>query len=571
MKTGYIDNSLKTETPNFLTSLESGRLRWDLLHPFPEQDPEERRVGDALVAEVGEFLESDLDAGELDRTGEFPLELVEAYKERGYHKLLAAEDVGGRALPYYTVFRFIERVASRSVPAAQVVGLTNTAGAQALLPVLSGPLRDYVRRRVEDGIICAFGDTDPQGQNNRFVNLTVTPAEDGSGYVINGRKLFTANGPITDLIVVSATLVENGERSVAAAFVETSDPGFSVVTPIQFLGSKGLPNAALRFDDIRVPRERVLKAVEEPELAPRVGAVALVGRVLSVGGPATALARNCLAWSRDFARRRRIDGRGLGDYDEIQRILATSMAEVFAVETVVQWCLLGPQPTHRWFEQLVTKNISTTHAWRTLDRTMSLMGGEGFETEHSKRRRGADPIPLERAFRDARGLRIVANVDFQLDNETAHLLLNRLYRGQADPLEADLGFDVEAMGGADLNPANLAHLEEAARQVRRFAETCWDLVRRHPDPAELLAKENLIIQISRVATELFTMCAVLSRTSLLAGQGTDVQELADIVCTEARHRLAELWRRLSPQTEPDYAGTSRALLAGDAMEFLHHR
>ena len=68
--------------PSFLASLESGRLPWDLLHSFPEQDAGERRVGDELVAEVGAFVEARVDPDELDRTGELPAGLLDALQDR---------------------------------------------------------------------------------------------------------------------------------------------------------------------------------------------------------------------------------------------------------------------------------------------------------------------------------------------------------------------------------------------------------------------------------------------------------------------------------------------------------
>lgn len=568
MKTSYVDNTLRTEMPNFLTSLETGRIRWDLLSPFPQEDPADAKRAEELSAEIGEFVESRIDPTEVDLTGELPAELIEGYRERRYNKLLAAKELDGYGLPPYSVYRIMQRLTSISTPAAQVVGIANTVGATMMLPALldneaEGPLREWISQRVKDGIICAFGDSDPDGQNNHFAPLKVVPAADGSDfYEVTGRKLFTANGPIFDVIGVSATLEVDGKRSVVFPFVESTDPGFSVSSRVEFMGSKGLPSGALNFDTVRIPKWRVLHDIEEPSVLRRLSPVALAGRVMSVSAPVTGIAKMCLKWSRDFVNKRRIDGVPLGEFEAIQRRVATTAAEIYAMETAAQWCLLGEATEHRWFEQLLTKNISTEHAWRIVDRTVSLLGGRGFETARSKARRGEEPVPLERYFRDARGFRIVANVDFQLDNQTGFMLLGRFYQGDADTLVNESGPGPDITKGTDLNAANAAHLQEAARQVRQFATACRDLVTRFPDPQVMYTKEDTLITVGRITGELFTVCAVLARTSTMAGKGVDYQDLADIACSEAFDRLAGLWRSLNADTAPDFAGTTRRWLSG---------
>jgi hypothetical protein len=53
------------------------------------------------------------------------------------------------------------------------------------------------------------------------------------------------------------------------------------------------------------------------------------------------------------------------------------------------------------------------------------------------------------------------------------------------------------------------------------------------------------------------MCAVLAR---VASEPSEVQAaLAAVHCTAARHRLADLWRRLAASQEPDHAEVSASL------------
>src|SRR5207248_11789742 len=121
--------------------------------------------------------------------------------------------------------------------------------------------------------------------------------------------------------------------------------------------------------------------------------------------------------------------------------------------------------------------VVTRTAWRVADRTVSLMGAEGLETTLSKQRRQAPPLPVERALRDTRVLRTAGNVDFQLDNQVAQLVL-----ATASPAarSADVG-----AAALDLTCRNQAHLAAIAEQTRRFAKLYDECAARRTDPALL--------------------------------------------------------------------------------------
>ncbi|MFD4552528.1 acyl-CoA dehydrogenase family protein [Streptomyces sp. NPDC058466] len=567
----------KAAPATFLTDLQEGRVEWSRWQDFPRQSPEEQETGDRLVAEAEAFFARRVDATAVDSTRALPAGLLDDLQDRGYLRLGIDPALGGLGLSAYNTFRLIAQACAHSVPVGQVVAIQNGVGAAAMLPALPpGPLRDFVSARIAKGTVSGFGDTDRSGQNNARPTLTATPVE--GGYLLNGEKLFTGNGPVADLVAVSATVLGEGGPKVGACFLDTSTPGFSVGTRLEFMGSRGLPNASLHFDDVLVPADQVLIDPESDQLPFLVGMVALLGRIYFTGAPAMAIARNSLAWSREFIARRSIDGRALGDYDEIQRTVTATLADVYAMESAVRWSLLGSGLTDRWFERFATKNLLVRGAWRIVDRTVSLHGGEGFETVASKNRRGAVPVPLERAFRDARGLRIAGNVDFQLDNQLGRILLGQYY---ADARTyADDGTQGEPGPGAGtsaagLSPANQEHARAIDRLVGELRRFAVGLVRRHPDPEQLYAKERTVVLLGRIAGELFNAVAALARAAAAGTPAEAVpaghQELADVHCAEARHTLSGLFARLEPDAEPDHAHISRRWLAeGGADQLVRH-
>lgn len=563
------DSAGISPAPTFLTMFSSGRLDWDLLQPFPEQETADRSAGDALVEEIGSFFEARLDADDVDRTGELPEGFLDELQARGYLRLQSEAEIGGLELSAYNTFRAISRAASCSTGVGQIMAVQNGVGLPSLIPATPpGELRDFMRRRVAEGVVSGFGITEPAGQNNTWPGMTATPTEDGSAYVLRGEKLFTGNGPVADVVAVTATVLEGDQRRLSMCLVDTRSAGFSVKSSIEFVGSRGLPDGALSFEDVRVPAELVLLGeLGDPRPAPPLAAVALLGQLHVAGAPAMAIARNCLKWSREFASQRRIDGRNLAEYDLIQRIIAATLSDVFAMDSVIQWSLVPSGLADRPFERLLAKNILATTAGRIVDRTVSLFGGAGVETVRSKLRRGAVPIPVERAYRDVRALRITGNVDIQLDNLAGRLLLSLHLAGSPQGHSQDSG--PESVRKDHLSSANRVHLDAATQQVRQLAAACSEIVRRQGDPRKLFENEQTCLLLGRISAELFSMCAVLSRASHRASVGADdSQGMADVFCTAALHRLADLWRQLDSDAEPDHAEVSRSWMTGTAMDFL---
>ncbi|MFF4255940.1 acyl-CoA dehydrogenase family protein [Streptomyces sp. NPDC001663] len=547
--------------PTFLSHLLPGAAspaRPALLRPY---GPDERRAGDELLARLDPLL-AGVDAAELDRTAKLPDGLVDGLRSAGFLALRNPEHLGGPAASDYNAFRAVEHAAHTSVAVGQLLAVQNGVGAPALLAGLPpGPLAEFVARHVAAGTLSGFGGTEPDGQNNTWPTTTAARAADGS-YVLDGEKVFTGNAPVAGLVAVTATVPEGARRRAAVVFVETASPGVEVSARHEFLGSRGLPNGSLRFAGVRVPGERVVLGDEpdDPRFPAGIGRVAMVGQLVFNGAPALAVVRRSLRFQREFVARRTIDGRPLAGYDAIRRLAAQTLAEAYAADSVVRWCLGGGE---RAFDLLLAKNICTLTAWRTADRTVSVLGGEGLETASSKLRRGARPLPLEQLLRDARGLRVSGNIDFLLDIRAGRLLLAQ-YAGERPATPPAASEDEPDFGG--LSDANRRHFVALRRDLRRLGEWCARLATASPGEDQEAAR-----LVGRAAGELLAVFATLARAAAEDSGFAARQELADVHCAAARHRLDGLWRRLAAYaSDPGipHRSVSRTWFATSDLDFL---
>ncbi len=578
-------------------------MRWDLLRPFPEQDPGDRLAGDEAVARLGRLLLDRVDPAAVEADGRLPEGFLDALQEAGLLSLMIDPSLGGLGLSWLNACRVVETAASWSMPVAFALAIHNGFGSGVYLRALSpGPLRDLIAERIAAGVVSGTADAEIAGAGNRGRTTVAVPVEGGDAYLISGEKVFIGNGSVAELVDVSATVVgDDGTEEVRLFFVDTRSPGFEVVSTHEFMGLRGAAFGMLRLDRVRVPAEQLMPeesggwrmrpessesseagtaAGKAPGEAPGeagvdLGELALFGRHLVIAPPALAVARASLLWSRDFVNRRRINDRALGEYEEIRRRVAENAAEVFLIESLLVWCLLGAERADTRPDLTAAKNLVALASWRAVDGTMALLGGEGYETARSKAARGAPPLPVERCFRDARGLRVAGGVEFMLDLWSAEANLRPYYEPgggpepEADPRPYEGG--AEPAGPFPFPPRHHDHLRRLTSRAEALAEHCRAMTDDVPMD-ELLTRQRSLALVGRIAAELLGLSVVLARSADLAEQGNPaVLDLADVACAASEHRLDGLWSQLAHETGrsgADPATLGDTWLRGTGLDFL---
>src|SRR3989338_7477951 len=69
--------------PSFVRELFQGELDWGLIHPFPQQTDEDKKIGDQYLAKLKEFLKTNLDPDEVDLTGKVPESVIKGLADLG--------------------------------------------------------------------------------------------------------------------------------------------------------------------------------------------------------------------------------------------------------------------------------------------------------------------------------------------------------------------------------------------------------------------------------------------------------------------------------------------------------
>jgi hypothetical protein len=291
---------------------------------------------------------------------------------------------------------------------------------------------------VAAGAVSAFGLTEPSvGSDPAQMSTTATPTEDGKHWVINGEKLWCTNGVIADLYVVMAAtppIQKNGReiKQITAFIVERDTPGIEVMHRCRFMGLRAIENGLIRFTNVKVPSENIIWGEGKGlRLALTTLNDGRLGIPAITAGAVGALTDHLASWGKT----RHQWGRNIGDHEAGCDKLAQMGGGQYAMQALADFCAATSDrgDTDIRMEAAAAKMYNTELGWDLVDLGLQFKGGRGYETASSLEARGEVPVPIERAFRDARINRIVEGT-----TDVMHLFLAResldKHLGMAKPL-----------------------------------------------------------------------------------------------------------------------------------------
>src|SRR3989441_9480408 len=86
--------------PSFVRDLFLGNLRMDLIHPYPEQNPDEIARAQPFLEKLERFLRQNVDSDQIDREGEIHEEVIQGLRELGAFGIKIPREYGGLGLSH---------------------------------------------------------------------------------------------------------------------------------------------------------------------------------------------------------------------------------------------------------------------------------------------------------------------------------------------------------------------------------------------------------------------------------------------------------------------------------------
>lgn len=331
----------------------------------------------------------------------FPIEFWQALGIGGWLGLVAPPEAGGAGLGMADLAVVAEELAAGGG------GITCTLPfGQSLifatLPILragtEAQRRRYLPRLIAGELEACLGLTEPGSGSDALMLSTraVRAAGPGSGWIVDGQKMFISGSDRAGLMLLIARTSEFGVRTTRGISVFLVDlPAAGVeVTPIDKLGLRWFHSCAVHIDRLRLPPEALLG---EEGRGWEVLAEVLNPERIMVTAAIIGTAELCLKLACEHARERRAFDRPVGAFQGVAFPLAEAKARLDAAR------LLNLRAAVRYDRRLAcavdcseAKLVGIAAAWDAADRSLQALGGYGYATEYH----------VERFWRDIRLYRL---------------------------------------------------------------------------------------------------------------------------------------------------------------------
>lgn len=569
------------EISGFAGPLFTGDLDYSKIFPFPTQTPESRTAGDDFLAKLSAFLENETDPDAIDREGEIPDSIIAGLTKLGAFGIKIPKKYGGLGLSQTNYSRAAMVLGAHCgnitalLSAHQSIGLP-----QPLIAFGTDAQKEKYLPRCASGGISAFALTEENvGSDPARMETVATLSDDGKNWILNGEKLWCTNVlKAKHLIVMARTPLDGKEHATSAFIVEMDWPGIEIIRRCHFMGLKALYNGIIHFKDVKIPAENV---VHEVGKGLRVALTTLNTGRLTLPAACVGMMRHCLDLNLRWSNKRVQWGNPIGQHAAIAGKLADLAADAFATEAMVLYTsALVDQDKNAdiRMEAAMAKLWGTEAAWHSIDETMQIKGGRGYETADSLRARDETPDPVERMMRDCR-----INLIFEGSSEIMKLFIARealdphLKRGAA-------AIDSRREWGERISAAAKAGLHYAWWYPSRYLprpnhkpdglspalEKCLRIIDRHTahlsralframilNGPKLEKKQLLLGRFVDIGTELFAMATAVSHAHSVRDNKDDIlhsraEEITKYLCQRGDRRIKALFRETNKA--PDKTG-----------------
>jgi alkylation response protein AidB-like acyl-CoA dehydrogenase len=559
--------------PSFGKELFLGNFRLDLIHPQPELDATAVEKGERFLKTLTDFLAEKVDPLQIERDAKIPDEVVQGLKDIGALGMKVPEQYGGLGLSQVYYNKALAITGSSHSAISTLLSAHQSIGvAEPLLLFGSDEQKEKWLPLVAKDHISAFLLTEPDvGSDPARLGSTATLTEDGSGYILNGLKLWATNGAIADIVVVMAQVpkTENNRGGISAFVLDYHSDGVEVLHRNQFMGLRGIENSVTKLTDVFVPKENLIgkegMGLKIALSTLNTGRLALPA--ICVGGAkwATRVARE---WSKERVQW----GQPVGKHDAVAQKIAFIAATAFGLEAVVDVSgrLADNKKNDIRIEAAIAKLYGSEMGWKVMDELVQIRGGRGFETAESLQARGEKPIPVEQALRDMRINRV-----FEGSTEIMHLLIAReavdkhlevageILEGDGDlkekakvALQAGKFYSKwlpqlavgqgQKPGSFDEFGSLATHLRFAERNSRKLARSTFYAMTRYQ--AGLERKQAVLGRIVDIGAELFAIASAVVYADTIKRENPDrgesAYELADLFAKQCRRRIDALFTAL---------------------------
>jgi butyryl-CoA dehydrogenase len=367
-------------------------------------------------------------SAELDQTGEYGWDILEALRDYELTGVWIPEEYGGQGSGVLDMCLIVEQLSR----ACGGVGVAYAVNALGSFPIILGGTEEQKQRYLPaiaaGKELIAFGLSE-KASGSDAGSLRTTALKDGDDYVLNGQKKWNTNGGVASVFTVYAlTAPERGMRGISAFVVEKDTPGFTVGKREDTLGIRTVSVNELEFEDCRVPASQLMGG---KELGGFKNAMMTLDRARpGVAAQALGLAQGAFEWALRYSSERRQFGQTVMSHQAIQFMLADMGTQIEAARQLVYTAARVIDSGAKNVNKIaaMAKVFATDTAMKVTTDAVQLFGGYGYCRDY----------PIEKYMRDAKITQI-----YEGTNQVQRLVIGRALTRELKELTGHLDVTVE--------------------------------------------------------------------------------------------------------------------------------
>ncbi len=349
-------------------------------------------------------------ADQIDREHRIPAELIDQLKELGFFGIAIPEQWGGAGMGETGLCILMEELTRGDMAVAIDYGGHASIGAMSVLVGGTDEQKDRFLPDLATGErLSAFALTEAEAGSDP-ASMRTTAVRDGNDWIINGEKTWVTMGDIANLAVIyTITDKEKGASGGVTSFlVPAETPGYEIGAREDKMGQRGSGTVSLALTDVRVPD---VNRLGEVGYGFRTAMQVLDRGRIALSSNCLGLAREATAMSLEYSQERVQFGKPIAANQAIQWMLADSVTDIYAMESMIYRTAWMCDTGQRFSRQsAMTKLFCSEALDRIVDRAVQIHGGMGYSADYK----------IERMYRDARVTRI-----YEGTNEIQRLVIAR--------------------------------------------------------------------------------------------------------------------------------------------------
>ena len=332
-------------------------------------------------------------AHEIDKTAEFPWDVVELFRENDVFGVMFDEAYGGLGASALMTFVTVEELSKVCATSGLIIAVQELGSLGIKLAGTEEQKQRFLPRLASGEWLAAYALTEPESGSDSAAMRTTARLE-GDVYVLNGGKRFITNAGVATVYVVFAkTDPTSGHSGISAFVVEAGSPGFEVGRIEPKMGIKGSTTGEVFFNDCTIPASNLLGAEGEGfKLAMRILDRSRPG----IGAQGLGLAQGATDYAVEYARSRETMGKPIAQHQLIAGMLADMETKCEAARGLLYkvGAMIDADETGHELTKLsaMAKLYCTDVAMEVTTDAVQVLGGYGYISEY----------PVERMMRDAK-------------------------------------------------------------------------------------------------------------------------------------------------------------------------